>query len=42
MVTPELDALLDAISLEEQASPLCGADFWSTVALPRLGVPPSR
>ncbi|RZS52175.1 beta-glucosidase [Sphaerotilus mobilis] len=35
----DLDALLDAMTLDEQASLLSGADFWSTVAIPRLGVP---
>ncbi|MEY2656176.1 MAG: hypothetical protein RLZZ524_3204, partial [Pseudomonadota bacterium] len=34
-----IEALLDAMTLEEQASLLAGADFWSTVAIPRLGVP---
>jgi beta-glucosidase len=33
------DALLDAMTLEEQVSLLAGADFWTTVAIPRLGVP---
>ncbi|CAD5372809.1 Beta-glucosidase [Rubrivivax sp. A210] len=36
---PPLDHLLDAMTLEEQASLLAGADFWTTVAVPRLGVP---
>ena len=35
----DIDALLDAMSLDEQASLLSGADFWHTVAIPRLGVP---
>ena len=34
-----LDSLLDTMTLEEQASLLAGADFWHTVAIPRLGVP---
>lgn len=36
---PDLDALLDAMSLDEQASLLSGADFWTTVPIVRLGVP---
>lgn len=39
MSSPDLEALLDAMTLDEQASLLSGADFWTTVALPRLGVP---
>ena len=39
MSTPDLDQLLDAMTLEEQASLLAGADFWTTVPVPRLGVP---
>ncbi len=34
-----IDELLDAMTLEEQVSLLAGADFWTTVPLPRLGVP---
>lgn len=32
-------ALLDAMTLEEQASLLAGADFWTTVPIQHLGVP---
>ncbi len=32
------DAWLAAMTLDEQVSLLSGADFWTTVALPRLGV----
>ena len=39
MTHDALDALLDAMTLDEQVSLLCGADFWTTVPLPRLGVP---
>ncbi|MDZ7857954.1 glycoside hydrolase family 3 C-terminal domain-containing protein [Sphaerotilus sp.] len=39
MTTPHLPALLDAMTLEEQVSLLTGADFWTTVAIPRLGIP---
>ena len=31
--------LVDRMSLEEKVSLLAGADFWRTVAVPRLGVP---
>lgn len=34
-----IEELLDAMTLPEQASLLSGADFWTTVAIPRLGVP---
>ena len=39
MTNPDLDALLDAMTLDEQASLLSGADFWTTVPIARLGVP---
>jgi beta-glucosidase len=39
MSTQHLDELLDAMTLDEQASLLSGADFWTTVPMPRLGVP---
>ena len=39
MTRRTIDELLDAMSLEEQVALLSGADFWHTVALPRLGVP---
>ena len=35
----DIEALLDALTLEEQVSLLSGADFWTSVAIPRLGVP---
>ena len=34
----EIDALLDAMSLEEQVALLSGEDFWSLPAVPRLGI----
>ncbi len=34
-----IEALLDALTLDEQVSLLSGADFWTSVAIPRLGVP---
>jgi beta-glucosidase len=37
--TPNIPALLDAMTLDEQISLLTGADFWTTVAIPRLGIP---
>ena len=34
-----IDSILDRMTLEEQVSLLSGADFWTTVAVDRLGVP---
>lgn len=34
-----ISASLDQMTLEEQVSLLAGADFWRTVAVPRLGIP---
>lgn len=34
-----IDDILDKMTLEEQVSLLSGADFWTTVAIERLGVP---
>jgi beta-glucosidase len=39
MSTSAIDALLDKMTLAEQVSLLSGADFWTTVAIPRLGIP---
>ncbi len=39
MTTIDFDALLDAMTLQEQVSLLAGADFWTTVPLPRLNIP---
>jgi beta-glucosidase len=35
----KIEKLLDEMTLEEQVSLLTGADFWTTVPIPRLGVP---
>jgi beta-glucosidase len=35
----DLEALCDSMTLEEQVALLAGADFWTTVPLPRVGVP---
>src|ERR1700730_4595058 len=39
MPTTNIEALLDEMTLVEQVSLLTGADFWTTVPIPRLGVP---
>ncbi|WP_370676125.1 beta-glucosidase [Pleomorphomonas sp. PLEO] len=39
MAKMEIEAILDAMTLEEQVSLLAGADFWTTVPIPRLGIP---
>ncbi|WP_036793067.1 beta-glucosidase family protein [Pleomorphomonas koreensis] len=39
MAGRDIEALLDAMTLDEQVSLLAGADFWTTVAVPRLGIP---
>ena len=39
MAGRDIEALLDAMTLDEQVSLLSGADFWTTVAVPRLGIP---
>lgn len=39
MAKPDIGALLDAMTLEEQVSLLAGADFWTTVPIPRLEIP---
>ncbi len=39
MTAVNIQALLDQMSLEEQVNLLSGADFWTTVPIPRLGVP---
>lgn len=36
---PDLDSLLDELTLDEQVALLAGADFWRTVPVPRLGIP---
>ncbi|MFM1908629.1 MAG: hypothetical protein RLZZ591_2306 [Pseudomonadota bacterium] len=39
MTKNKIDTLLDQLTLEEQVSLLAGADFWTTVPVPRLGIP---
>lgn len=39
MAKRDIEALLDAMTLEEQVSLLSGADFWTTVPISRLGIP---
>ncbi|MEY4755806.1 MAG: hypothetical protein RJA34_704, partial [Pseudomonadota bacterium] len=39
MTQPTLEKLLDEMTLQEQVSLLSGADFWTTVPVPRLNVP---
>jgi beta-glucosidase len=36
---PDIETLLDALTLDEQAALLSGQDFWSTVPIERLGIP---
>ncbi len=38
----ELVALVDSLTLDEQVTLLAGADFWHTVAIPRVGIPSMR
>lgn len=38
MTPAELEALVDQMTLAEQVSLLAGEDFWSTPAIPRLGI----
>ena len=39
MTAVNIEALLDQMTLEEQVSLLTGADFWTSVPIPRLNVP---
>jgi len=39
MTHSHIDSLLDQMTLEEQVSLLTGADFWTSVPVPRLNVP---
>ena len=39
MNTTQIEELLDEMTLEEQVSLLTGADFWTTVPIPRLSMP---
>jgi len=38
----DIDELVDAMTLEEQVSMLAGVDFWTTVPVERIGVPPIK
>jgi beta-glucosidase len=38
----DVDALLEALTLDEQIALLAGADFWHTVPIERLGIPAMR
>ena len=38
----DIDGLVAALTLEEKADLLAGRDFWSTVAVDRLGIPAVR
>nr|WP_272212651.1 hypothetical protein [Marinicella sp. W31]MDC2878567.1 hypothetical protein [Marinicella sp. W31] len=35
----DIERLLEQLTLEEQVSLMAGADFWTTVAVPRLNIP---
>lgn len=39
MTTPDIDAIVAALTLEDKVALLAGADFWTTVALADAGVP---
>lgn len=39
MSAVNIESLLDQMTLEEQVSLMSGADFWTSVSIPRLGVP---
>jgi hypothetical protein len=39
MSAARIESLLDATTIEEQISLLAGRDFWTTVAIERLGIP---
>ncbi len=39
MTQPDLDALLDQLTLQEQVALLAGADAWTTVPIARLNIP---
>ena len=39
MSKSRIEALVDALTVEEQVSLLAGKDFWTTVAIERLGIP---
>ena len=39
MSKSKIEALVDALTVEEQVSLLAGRDFWTTVPIERLGIP---
>ena len=39
MSKSRIEALVDALTVEEQVSLLAGKDFWTTVPIERLGIP---
>src|SRR4029079_7952186 len=39
---PDIDQLVDSLTLEEQVSLLAGADFWHTVPIEHAGIPVMR
>ena len=39
MSKSKIEALVDALTVEEQVSLLAGKDFWTTVPIERLGIP---
>ena len=39
MTQTDIETLLDALSVDEQISLLAGQDFWTTVAVERVGIP---
>lgn len=39
---PEIEKLIEQLTLDEKISMLAGADLWHTVAIPRLGIPSIR
>jgi hypothetical protein len=38
-ITPNVDAILNQLTLEEKVSLLAGKNFWETVDIPEKGVP---
>lgn len=38
-ITPNIDAILGQLTLEEKISLLAGKNFWETVGIPEKGVP---
>ena len=38
----DIDELVDSLTLEEQVALLPSADFWHTIPIERVGIPPVR